>query len=299
MTRPPRPAAGLALALAALSAACSGPDFPIGLYGVERPSQVQKLRDAGFDRLHAAAPSPELTRAAGRAGLRVYSHAHALSDPGGALASYAVDGEAVMVDWFPVPERPLESTGEQVRLTVADAVGKPVWAVIQAMNRADYPALRGKKKPLGRFPNMFEIRFMSYDAILAGAAGLWYFSNAGLDDRPELWFALSEVSRGMGKMGPILSRGRPIPLPFDAPAGGLRARAWSYHGRDYVVMANRTKDRLWRAPAAILERSWRPLFEVRRDPRELLKKHGDAYYLKPYQVLVLESRLSLARLLGR
>jgi hypothetical protein len=41
------------------------------------------------------------------------------------------------------------------------------------------------------------------------------------------------------------------------------------------------------------------LFEARRDPRELLKKHLDAYYLKPYQVLVLESRLRPSRLFGR
>lgn len=31
--------------------------------------------------------------------------------------------------------------------------------------------------------------------------------------------------------------------------------------------------------------------DVLGDPCELLKKHTDAYYLKPYRVLVLESRL--------
>jgi hypothetical protein len=52
-------------------------------------------------------------------------------------------------------------------------------------------------------------------------------------------------------------------------------------------------------PGEALEAAWRPLFEARRDPRELLTKYEDAYYLKPYQVLVLESRLRPSRLLGR
>jgi hypothetical protein len=52
-------------------------------------------------------------------------------------------------------------------------------------------------------------------------------------------------------------------------------------------------------PEEALEPGWRPLFEARRDPRELLKKYMGAYYLKPYQALVLESRLRPSRLIGR
>ena len=65
------------------------------------------------------------------------------------------------------------------------------------------------------------------------------------------------------------------------------------------MLLNRTKDRQWKVPEEALKATWRPLFEARRDPRELLKKHLDAYYLKPYQVLVLESRLRPKRLFGR
>ena len=77
------------------------------------------------------------------------------------------------------------------------------------------------------------------------------------------------------------------------------ARAWTYHGRDYLVLANRTADRQWKVPGEALKPGWRPLFEARRDPRELLVKYQDAYYLKPYQVLVLESWLRPSRLIGR
>ena len=74
---------------------------------------------------------------------------------------------------------------------------------------------------------------------------------------------------------------------------------WTYHGHDYLVLANRTKDRQWKVPGEALKPGWRPLFEARRDPRELLTKYQDAYYLKPYQVRVLESRLRPGRLIGR
>ena len=65
------------------------------------------------------------------------------------------------------------------------------------------------------------------------------------------------------------------------------------------MLINRTKDRQWRVPEEALEPGWRPLLEARRDPRELLTKSEDAYYLKPYQVLVLESRLRPSRPPGR
>ncbi len=223
---------------------------------------------------------------------------------GNKAKNYSGVADAIMVDWYPVPHLPLESAGDHVRMTAEAAGGRKVWAVLQAMDWRDFPQSDPKKKRIGRFPDLAEIRFMSYDAVLNGAQGIWYFvytiaPGRNLSHAPELMFAVDWVAREMREMAPIFARGRPIPLPFEAPTKGLRARAWTYHGRDYLVLANRTKDRQWRVPEEALAPMWRPLFEVRRDPRELLKKHQDAYYLKPYQVLVLESRLRPKRLLGR
>lgn len=132
------------------------------------------------------------------------------------------------------------------------------------------------------------VRFASYAAVLDGAAGVRYLS---ADAEP--------AAREMRAMAPVFSKGRPIPLPFEAPASGLRARAWTYRGRDYLVLLNPAKDRQWKVPQEALKPGWRPLFEARRDPRELLKNFQSAFYLRPYQVLVLESRLRPMRLLGR
>ena len=223
---------------------------------------------------------------------------------GSKAKNYPGVADVIMVDWYPVPHLPLESAGDHVRMTAEAAGGRKVWAVLQAMDWRDFPQSDPKKKRIGRFPDLAEIRFMSYDAVLNGASGIWYFAystaaGSNLSQTPELLFAVSGTARELRAMAPIFARGRPIPLPFEPPTKGWMARAWTYHGRDYLVLANRTKDRQWKVPEEALLPAWRPLFEVRRDPRELLKKYQDAYYLKPYQVLVLESRLRPKRLLGR
>ena len=182
----------------------------------------------------------------------------------------------LLVEWKPAPE-PLESAGDRV----SAQGGRKVWAVLR-----DAP--RSPKTPPA---SQEAIRFVSYDAVLNGAAALWY--------SPALSTAAAGSIVEMRDMAPIFGRGRAIPLPFAPPTDGWAARAWTYHGRDYLVLINRTKDRQWKVPDAALARTWRPLFEARREPRELLKSYKDAYYLKPYQVLVLESRLRPRRLLGR
>ena len=70
-------------------------------------------------------------------------------------------------------------------------------------------------------------------------------------------------------------------------------------GRDYVVVLNRRKETLELIPKTLLDSHWRPLFEIRRDPRDLLTKVGDDWYLPPYRVLVFESRLRWGSLFSR
>lgn len=215
--------------------------------------------------------------------------------------NYPGVADVVMVDWYPVPHKPLETAGDNVRMTAEVGGGRRVWAVLQAMDWRDYP--RENPRGIGRFPTQEEIRFMSYDSVLNGAQGIWYFTfstspGTNLAQAPARLYAVDSVAREMREMSPIFASGRSIPLPFSPPKEGWLARAWTYHGRDYIVMANRTKDRQWKVPEEALTPTWRPLFEVRRDPRELLTPFGKSYYLKPYQVLVLESRLRPKRFLG-
>lgn len=222
---------------------------------------------------------------------------------GGKAKDYPGTADAVMVDWYPVPHLPLESAGDHVRMTAEAAGGRRVWAVLQAMDWRDFPQRDPKKPRIGRFPSPAEIRFMSYDALLNGAQGVWYFvytiaPGRNLSQTPELLFAVGRTARELRAMAPIFARGAPIPLPFAPGATDAEARAWRYHGRDYVVLADRDPWRYMPIPRELADGSWRPLFEARRDPRDFLPRVDGEHGLAPHQVLVLESRPRWKALLG-
>lgn len=213
---------------------------------------------------------------------------------------YAAIGDIMMMDWYPVPHKPTDSVADQADLvTAALPKGKPFWMVVQAYDWADETKDPVKRKGL-RFPDHYEIRFMSYLSVLHGARGLFYFTlgkqGKTLYDFPELWQAVARVSREMRAMRPIFESGAPQRLPFE-PDPNLEARAWRYRGRDYVVIANRRAKFQQKVPDELLKREWRPLGETRRDPRELLKAAYGAYYLRPYQVMVFESPIRWRELL--
>jgi len=216
---------------------------------------------------------------------------------GAKARDYAACGDILMVDWYPVPHMPLESAGENVRLTVEAAGDKPVWAVLQAMNWKDYAQRDPKKPRVGRFPTYGEIRFMTYHSIIAGAKGVWYFSyakpgGATLAQSPEEWLAVTAMAKELAALRPIFEGGTPAYLPFPPNPDGPLAKAWRYHGRDYVIIANPKPKAMQLVPEALLAMHWRPLFETRRYQKELLKKVGEGFYRPPYRVLVFESRLS-------
>jgi hypothetical protein len=208
----------------------------------------------------------------------------------------------IMVDWYPVPHLPLESAGDHVAMTAAAAGGRKVWAVLQAMDWRDFEQRDPRKPRIGRFPTEAEIRFMSYDAVLNGANGVWYFTYSTSTAHylsPERMLAVMATAGELRAMAPVFARGRPIAVPFEIDPDGVQARAWTWQGRDYVLLVNRLAGKDARVPDVMLAPTWRPLFAKRRDPRESLREAGGAYYLPQRGVMVLESRLRLRRLFGR
>jgi len=209
---------------------------------------------------------------------------------------YGHIGDILMLDWYPVPHLPLASIGDHIayaRQNIPE--GKPLWAVVQAFDWRDSKQRDPKKPRIGRFPTHHEIRFMSYDSIINGATGIFFYrlSKPGgrtLFDVPEEFQAVTRVVRELKSIKPILERGRPLPLPVKLEDEGLQAKAWRHRGRDFIILVNRSS--VPRAvPDELLAPRWRPFFELRRDPREALLEHDDAWHLRPFQVLVLQSRL--------
>lgn len=319
--------------------------FPIGIYGVNDPKQLAKLKEDGFDSFHTGSDPvllAALAKEAKRLGMRMVAHPDTVREADQSLtrgwpidAWYLVDepdvikmsssalrglsektrswdperpqtfvigqgspakvygeiGDILMMDWYPVPHKAADSVADQIDLVMGVIPKeKPFWMVVQAYDWADEVKDPIKLKGL-RFPTQSEIRFMSYLSVLHGARGLFYFSlgkkGKTLFDYPELWQSVASVAREMKSMQPVFGQGRLVQLPFQ-PVVNLEARAWRHRGRDYVVILNRRGKFLQKVPDVLLERSWRLLGEARRDARDLLKPYGEAWYLRPYQVMVFE-----------
>lgn len=204
---------------------------------------------------------------------------------GAQAARYGGLGDIVMLDWYPVPHLKLDSVADQLDAARRSLPpGKPLWMVLQAFDWRGEAQKDPAKPRVGRFPDHAEIRFMSHLAIIHGARGLFFFSfrrnGEALPARPELWQAVSRVSRELRILQPILEHGREISSPL-AKEAGFESKAWRYRGRTYLIAANRTGKSA--ALPEELRKSWRALFEARSAPRESLK---------PCQATVLESRLS-------
>lgn len=201
--------------------------------------------------------------------------------------AYALSVDALMVDWYPVPHLPLGSVGDQVSMAVSQAGGKPVWAVLQAMDWRDYPQRDPKKPRIGRFPTHVELRFMTYHAVLRGASGVYYFEfqrrsvqGKTLLDYPERWQALKSVVGELSAVKAFFATG-----PGEIiPSVGIEGRQWYADGKRLVVFLNPTPSPA-PLPKDFLKRPWQALFSTSLDPKQAF---GAA--LAPWQVAVLTKR---------
>ncbi|MFH2204844.1 MAG: hypothetical protein ABIJ96_17150, partial [Elusimicrobiota bacterium] len=213
---------------------------------------------------------------------------------GSAALTYGHIGDSLMLDWYPVPHLPLDSVADHIDLAYRHLpAGKPLWMVIQAYDWRDEP--QRSKKRIGRFPSYDEIRFMSYLSIVHGAKGLFYFTlkKPGgrnlLEDFPEQWQALARVVREIKTLQPVLEKGEGIPFPAPLNEMGLEGKAWSYRGTSFAILVNRSTSPV-ALPGEFLDASWRPLFEARRDPRDLLAEKSGRWLLPRYRVMAFEKR---------
>lgn len=191
---------------------------------------------------------------------------------GASAKKFAGIGDALMLGWSLTPRSSIGAAADEIDKAYWFTGGRPLWLVVR-----------------GRLPGPGELRAVSYLAVVHGAKGLFY---------PETGQATARMAREMRAMQPIFSANRRVPLPFEPKPGGVEAACWRWRGRNYLVLVNRHRDKQLRVPAFLLDRSWRPLFELRRDPKELLKAANGEHYLPPLRVLVLESRIQWRDIFG-
>ena len=192
----------------------------------------------------------------------------------------------LMMDWYPVPHLELTSFGDQVRyakegqraMGVAD---RPLWGVVQIFDWKEFKQYRSDEQRLGRFPTQEEIRFMSYDGIVNGASGLFYFiftsNKVPLPKaQPKWWARVAAVSKELAKLRPVLEQGQITenPVTLSAP---LLAQTRAYGKYLYTILLNRSAQAV-PVPEVLLGKEYK-----------LLSGGKKAAAIPPYSVWVLRT----------
>jgi hypothetical protein len=163
----------------------------------------------------------------------------------GALRMFWQLSDIVGVDPYPVPDVALSIVShhvEQAGLIVGGR--KPVWGIMQAFHK-DLPRARS------RYPTPAELHNMVYQALVAGATGIYYFSyewQGILEQRdPTLWQYLGVINRQVAALAPALLEGVNAGSEVAVRSSPwLRTRAMAYDGRTIVLAVNLREE-----PAAI------------------------------------------------
>ena len=193
--------------------------------------------------------------------------------------------DVMMVDWYPVPHLPLESFGDQVnymrekmaKLNVADHLA---WGVVQIFDWKNYKQYRPDNDRVGRFPTVDEIRFMSYDGILNGADGLFFYTFNHLKEpmphsAPEYWQRVQQVVQELVRFKEIIENGTEVENPVNVRLP-LQMKTWQYRGHSYSVLANRgSKAR--KIPSVLRKKDYQPLYGQERTKK-----------IPPYSILILK-----------
>lgn len=200
--------------------------------------------------------------------------------------------DILMVDWYPVPHLPLESLGKNVALakqgvTMVEQENKPLWAVIQLFDWKEYKQYRKDDDRIGRFPKKEEIRFMSYDAIVNGATGLFYFNYKSEkkplpQSKPKQWQEVVDVIQELSFIAEIIDNGKEIenPIEIEEP---LKIKSFEYGGIKYTILVNPTSKRQT-VPRLFFNPKFDVMYEKSTNLKKIMGKGHNNF--KPYKALV-------------
>jgi len=122
------------------------------------------------------------------------------------LEDYVPYTDIIIVDPYPIPDRPLTLVSDMIDKTIL-AVGdkKPVWAILQVFGYQDKQHKGWNRK---REPTLAEVRCMTYLAIAHGAKGIFYFAYHGsqYDIRlsPKHWDGVKRIAGELRDLTPVL-----------------------------------------------------------------------------------------------
>lgn len=190
------------------------------------------------------------------------------------LRSYAGSCDIYGVDIYPVPEGNSHSALPDKGLT---AVGKyadfcrevvenrkPVWMILQSFAWAQV----GKPHvPADQaiFPTYHQSRFMAYNALLHGAAGLQYHYLGYSKNIPdEFWRDLRRVTLELSYLGPVFTADTVKDSPVSCDREHVRFLHKRYRDKNYYLIANESPDPAEASFSGMEENSLHVLLE--KDP---------------------------------
>jgi hypothetical protein len=110
---------------------------------------------------------------------------------------------------------------------------KPVWAILQGFGWSAWekdPALHKSA------PTWAETRFMAYDAILHGAAGIVYWGASYEDQESEIWQSLRRIAGELAQLSPALVAAERPAVKVDG--GPVIATARRADGKLWIMAVN-------------------------------------------------------------
>jgi len=120
---------------------------------------------------------------------------------------YAPAADILMIDTYPIPRMPLTWLSDSLEEAKQWAMGRPVWAVIQAFDWSMCP-LEDDPRSWGRYPTYAEERCLSYLAVVHGAKGLFYYTfeakKFGSEDYRRHWDTIKRVVAELRSIYPLL-----------------------------------------------------------------------------------------------
>ena len=155
------------------------------------------------------------------------------------LPYYAISGDTIGVDPYPISEKPIEQSIKLVKtaMTAGRSTGLPVWVVPQIFNWGIYKMKSDPKAfAESHFPTLEEMRAMALYAAMLGAKGFVFYSNFDICQRYDNllpgsgereWAKVVEMVKPVKALEPfILSTKQPLPLavesePKEAVEAGL------------------------------------------------------------------------------
>ncbi|SRR5579883_3195274 len=155
------------------------------------------------------------------------------------IKRYIHTSDLVGMQSYPISNRPLQSTFSEIKAAVTvskEENGSPVIANLQAF-KSSLPDDLGR---LQRQPTFPEVRNMTYQALLAGAKGIIYYTYRDqswyLPEHRKLWEGLKSIASEIKILSPILLDGNLQEV--NTRINNILAGIWIYKNQTIAIVIN-------------------------------------------------------------